>query len=146
MDKRILLAAGAVAAAIGLFLVLRPENDEPSTPTQPTVPATTTGETTTEETTAIPTTPTPPPPLVLVVRDGRVAGGIKRPSVSRGTGVVVVVRADVEDELHVHGYDLMRDVAPGNPARIAFQATIAGVFEIELEQSHLLLAELEVQP
>jgi hypothetical protein len=66
--------------------------------------------------------------------------------VSQGDRVVVVVRSDVEDEVHVHGYDLLREVGPGRAARIAFRASTVGRFEIELEDRHLLLAELEVRP
>ena len=37
----------------------------------------------------------------------------------RRTGrVVLVVRADVADHVHLHGYDVMRDVAPGKPGRL----------------------------
>ena len=56
----------------------------------------------------------------------------------------VVVRADVSDHVHLHGYDLLADVAPGNPARIDFVADVAGVFEVELEDAGTLLFNLEV--
>jgi hypothetical protein len=56
------------------------------------------------------------------------------------------VRSDVADHVHLHGYDLMRDVAPGAPAQLVFTADIPGRFEIELEDRHLQLAELEVRP
>jgi hypothetical protein len=46
----------------------------------------------------------------------------------------------------VHGIDIFRDVAPGAPARLRFRPRTPGVVEIELEDRHLLLAELEVQP
>jgi hypothetical protein len=124
VNKRIPLALGAVVAT------------------------TTDGETATapETTPTVPQAPPPPPRLVLEVRDGRVLGGVNRSTVSRGDRVVVVVRSDVEDEVHVHGYDLLREVAPGRPARIAFRASTVGRFEIELEDRHLLLAVLEVRP
>lgn len=143
MDKRILLAAGAVVAAVVLFVVLRPENEKTSA-TQPTVGTPTTEETTTEET----TTEGPPPPtqVRITYADGRLRGGVKRFSVRRGDRVVVTVRCDVEDEVHVHGYDLKLDVAPGQPARVLFQATLVGAFDIELESRHLLLAKFEVAP
>jgi hypothetical protein len=55
-----------------------------------------------------------------------------------------VVRADVEDEVHLHGYDLSADVAPGQAARITFTADVAGEFEVELEELGIPLAELTV--
>ena len=86
------------------------------------------------------------PTLRVQVRDGRVVGGVQRLAVDQGARLRIVVRADVADHVHVHGYDLMSDVAPGQPARIALRATLAGRFEIELEDRKLLIAELEVRP
>jgi hypothetical protein len=155
MDKRILLAAGAVVAAVALFVVLRPDDEKKTSVTQPTVGTTatteetTTGETATEGTTTEETTTEAAPPATQVritYANGRIRGGVKRFSVNRGDRVVVTVRSDVEDEVHVHGYDLMRDVAPGEPARVSFRATLVGGFEIELESRHLLLAEFDVEP
>src|SRR5919108_1729957 len=105
MDRRILLAAGAVAAAVALFLALRPNGETPTPANQ---------RTTNEGTTTNPGTAPAQPPSAQVriaFEDGGVPGGVKHPSVSRGERVVVLVRADVRDEVHVHGYDLMRDVA-----------------------------------
>jgi hypothetical protein len=59
---------------------------------------------------------------------------------------VLIVRSDVADHVHVHGYDLMQDVAPGAPARISFRADAPGRFEVELEDRHLPLTELVVRP
>ena len=56
------------------------------------------------------------------------------------------VRSNVADHVHVHGYDLMRDVAPGKPAELTFRATIPGRFEVELEERGLQIAELTVRP
>ena len=110
---------------------------------------TTTTTTTTEPTTTTTTTTPPPegPTVVRVrVRDGAPVGGIVRETVDQGDRVVLVVTADVTDEVHVHGYNLMRDVAPGKPARIAFRATLPGVAEVELEDRGLQIAELTVRP
>jgi hypothetical protein len=60
--------------------------------------------------------------------------------------VALVVRSALTDHVHVHGYDLMADVAPGAPATIRFTADAPGRFEIELEESGLQIAELEVRP
>ena len=113
----------------------------------PTTTETTTTETTAETTTET-TEPAPPAPTTIriTVRDGRPVGGIARPSVRQGDRVVLVVRSNVADHVHVHGYDLFADVAPGRRARIAFRATIPGRFEIELEDRHVPIAELTVNP
>jgi heme/copper-type cytochrome/quinol oxidase subunit 2 len=67
-------------------------------------------------------------------------------SVTQGRQVELIVTSEIADEVHVHGYDLMGDVAPGMPVTIAFKATAPGRFEIELEQHKLQIAELEVRP
>jgi hypothetical protein len=153
--------AGVAALAIVLFLVLRPgdEDDTPDTTAaaQTTTPETTTEEGTTEEATTeevtteeAPTTtqagPPPPQRIVVVVRNGQPVGGVKHAQIDRGRQVLFVVRSDVSDHIHLHGYDLLADVAPGQPARIRFRATQPGVFDVELEDRVVLIAELEVRP
>jgi hypothetical protein len=72
--------------------------------------------------------------------------GPDRVEVRRRELVRIVVRADVEEEFHLHGYNLFAEVGPGKPARIDFRATVPGVFEVELEHSARLLFQLEVSP
>jgi FtsP/CotA-like multicopper oxidase with cupredoxin domain len=69
----------------------------------------------------------------------------RRVRVDRGAKVRIRVEADRSEEVHVHGYDLSEDVAPGKPAVIDFTADAPGVFEVELEQARLKLFELQVQ-
>jgi FtsP/CotA-like multicopper oxidase with cupredoxin domain len=69
----------------------------------------------------------------------------RRVRVDRGAKVRIRVEADRSEEVHVHGYDLSEDVAPGKPAVIDFTADAPGVFEVELEQASLKLFELQVQ-
>jgi heme/copper-type cytochrome/quinol oxidase subunit 2 len=69
----------------------------------------------------------------------------RRVRVSRGEKVRIQVEADHAEEVHVHGYDLKKDVAPGKPAVIEFSADAPGVFEVELEEAALKLFELQVQ-
>ena len=71
---------------------------------------------------------------------------MRRFSVKQDRKVVIVVRTELTDHVHLHGYDLMADVGPGNPATIRFTATAPGRFEIELEEHKLPIAELEVRP
>ena len=153
MDRRILLALGAAVVAVVLFVVLRPE-DESETAASATTTTTSTPTTTPPTTESSPdtTTTAPPPPeeerveVEVEFRDGQVAGGVQRLEIERGDRVVVVVRSDVAEHVHVHGIDIFQDVAPGAPARLRFRPRTPGVIEIELEDRHLLLAEFEVRP
>ncbi len=77
---------------------------------------------------------------------GAVAGGVVRRTVPRGATVTLVVRSDVADEVHVHGYDLSEDVDAGGSVEFDFPATIEGVFEAELEQRGTHILELRVNP
>jgi hypothetical protein len=141
---RVLVAAAAVIAAAGLFLALRPDDDGS--------PATTTTAATTSPTTTLPPPPPPPPSpppparVRIDVRDGQAVGGVRRVTVSKGRRVVLIVTSDVVDHVHLHGYDVMRDVAPGQPARISFRATIVGTVEAELEDRRLRVATITTQP
>jgi hypothetical protein len=112
---------------------------------------TTTTETTTTETTTTETTTTPPPPpeptmIRIVVENGAPRGGIVRETVDKGDRVVLVVRSDVSDHVHLHGYDIMRDVSPDRTTRLPFKATIPGRFEVELEDRAVQIADITVQP
>jgi hypothetical protein len=141
----LLVVAGAVVVA-GLYFAFRPASEtmpEPMPSVATTTEETTTAETTTEETTtAAPEVAT----LRVTVRGGEPLGGIQHLTVRQGERVRVRVTSDVRDHIHVHGYDLMRDVAPGTPAMIQFRATLTGRFEIELEDRGTPIAELEVRP
>lgn len=82
--------------------------------------------------------------LEIRVQSGTVVGGPGELKVELGSEVRLLVVADVDDHLHVHGYDLFFDVSPGDETRVEFVADVPGVFEIELEGAGLLLLELEV--
>lgn len=155
------ITLGVVVLAVILFLVLRPDDSEPAADTssseaqvtttvQTTTEVTTEQTTTTVATTTVETTTTTPdegPQRVNVrFQNGEVVGGVVEADIEQGSEVVLTVRADVADEVHLHGYDLSADVAPGQPARISFRATTAGVFEAELEERGIPLAELTVNP
>lgn len=143
----IVLAAGVVVV-VALFLLLRP-SDEDATPARtPSASPAATSPTPSATSTGTPTEASTPGPdareIEVEVEEGRVDG----PStvrVERGERVRLVVSADVADEVHVHGYDLIDDVAPGSPAVIAFRADAPGVFEVELESAGILLVQLQVQ-
>jgi ABC-type glycerol-3-phosphate transport system substrate-binding protein len=112
--------------------------------TQATTPATTTTETMTAETT---TTSAPEPrTITVVVEAGRPKGGIQRPTVDKGDKVVLVVRTDSGEAVHLHGYNIEKDVVPGKAVRMPFTANIAGRFEVELHPTDALLAVIEVKP
>jgi plastocyanin len=82
----------------------------------------------------------------IVVKGGKPVGGVQEISVSKGDEVRFTVSSDVADEIHVHGYDFMKDVKAGGSVSFDFKAKIDGAFEIELEGRKEQIAELKVQP
>ena len=155
---RWLIPLGGAALLVGLFLLLRPA-DEPEPRTTPSPTRTGTPATTPTPETPEPTATGAPPgqdalEAEVEVEDGRVQVEVEdqrvpNPAtieVTQGQRVSLRVEADVSDEVHVHGYELLTDLSPGERATITFRADIPGVFEIELEQAGQLLARLEVRP
>lgn len=126
-----------------LFVLLRPDAAPEAGAPTPSTPIVTPSA----SESASPTQSPEPERTVLEVtfRDGAVQGAT-RFTVTQGERVRVLVRADVTDEVHLHGYDLSADVAPGDPARIDFVANVPGVFECELEGAGELLFQLEIVP
>jgi hypothetical protein len=152
--RKVALIAACLGLIVSLFIALRPDDDEDAAGT--TTVATTTAPATTEteppattETEPPPTTTAPPPDATVTIRiavPSDVAPTVRRFSVRRGRDVLIVVRSDLTDHVHLHGYDLMADVGPGQPGRIEFTADAPGIFEIELEDRGLEIAQLEVRP
>jgi len=67
-----------------------------------------------------------------------------RQEIELGSLVSVQVTSDANDHIHLHGYDLLTDVAADELAEFDFVADIPGVFEVELEEAGTLLFEIAV--
>jgi hypothetical protein len=136
------IAAVIAVVAVVVFAVGGSDEDSGTPAAQQTATPTATpsaddGESTP---TATPTaTPKPQPPLLQ-------AGKVAKLRVTQGETVRFRVRSDEAEEVHVHGYDLMKDLEPGQTATMSFKASITGIFEIEFEQSAEQIAELRVDP
>jgi hypothetical protein len=76
-----------------------------------------------------------PKPKILTILVGKhgVAGGPKKFTVKRGTRVVLRVRSQIGEAVHLHGYDIEKPIKNTKTfVRIRFVAKIRGVFELEL--------------
>jgi hypothetical protein len=82
----------------------------------------------------------------IVVKNGEPVGGVQELEYNAGDRIRFDVRSDVADEIHVHGYDLMKDVPAGGTVSFSFPAEIEGIFEVELEGRKEQIAELRVNP
>jgi FtsP/CotA-like multicopper oxidase with cupredoxin domain len=134
-NQRIALVFAALAVAVVAFIALRAGGDEDAnTGARPT------------------TTQAQEAPVARIqIKGGSAVGGVRDITVKKGDTVRIVVTTDAPDEVHLHGYDIEKEVAPGRPARFRFKADAEGAFEIE---SHVaedagrepLLARLVVEP
>ena len=82
----------------------------------------------------------------ITVEGGKPKGGVQELKVKKDGQVHLTVNSDTADEIHVHGYDLMKDVEKGGSVNFDFKANIDGRFEIELENGGEQLADLSVEP
>jgi plastocyanin len=82
--------------------------------------------------------------IAVQVAGGQVSGDTGRVPVPVGDQVTLTVTSDVADEVHLHGYDLTAALTPGTPAELTFDATIPGVFEVELHEAGTVLLSLQV--
>jgi hypothetical protein len=145
-NRRIAVLVGVVVLAVVAFIALKPSDDKKKTASSTpaaTQPASTTGG---ETTPSKPAKPAPPPVPQIVVKDGKPVGGIKTITVDKGDRVQFVVKSDVADEIHVHGYDFMKDVEAGGKVSFSFPAKIDGEFEAELEDRGEQIVKLVVNP
>lgn len=118
---RALVGAAVVVVAVVLLIVLSGSNSDSSSDT-------TKGVTT------------------IVIKNGKPVGGIAQLTYNKGEEVRFEVDSDVSDEVHMHGYDIMKDVKAGGSVSFDFPATIEGVFEAELEGRKEQILELTVNP
>jgi hypothetical protein len=74
------------------------------------------------------------------------SGGIQKLDVKKGGHVHLVVQSDTADEIHIHGYDIHKDVPRNGSVAFDFTAKIDGGFVIELENHKQQIADLKVEP
>jgi hypothetical protein len=163
-NARIALAVGALAVVIVLFVVLSGGDDNnKSSSTHTTQQSSGTGASGKSGVTGSngasgkpgepgstgasgATTPPGNPPAVITVSGGKPVGGVKKLDYTKGDQIRFEVRSSVSDEIHVHGYDLKKDVLAGGSVSFSFPADLEGVFDVELESRGEQIAELRVKP
>jgi hypothetical protein len=138
--QRVTFLAIAVVIAVVAIIVLADSSEDPSgTPSAAT--ATPTATNPPEDAATVTPTPTsaPPPPLLT-------GGKITKIEAKQGDTVRFRVRSPVAEEVHVHTYDIMKDLEPNKTVTVSLEADITGIFEIEFEHAGEQIAELRVDP
>jgi hypothetical protein len=139
--------AGVVVLALAT-VACGPVGDTTTSTTGP--PLTTAPTTTGDQTTTLPDTTTPADtttttiaPTIIEIASGEVEGpGVIEVDLGETVGVWVV--SDIDDELHVHGYDLVFEIEAGVPLNLSFVADIPGVFEVEVHSIHAHIFDIRV--
>jgi hypothetical protein len=142
--QRIGLILAAVVVLVGGIVLIGSsggddDSDSGGTETRATTP---------QDPTATVRAPKPRPQFETIsIAGGEVRGGEKEITVMKGEIARIEVRSDAPDEIHLHGYDVYRDVAPGKPARFRVKANAEGIFELEAhELGHVIVGTLVVEP
>lgn len=120
------------------------DGDDAATATSTTSTAAGASGSTTTAPAATTTTTASVPTIEVTYAGGSVTGGVRTAKVALNTKVRLQVTSDVADEIHVHTYDVMADVAAGQTVTLEVDATIPGRHEVELEDLGKPLIFLEV--
>ncbi len=116
------------------------DDPETTTPSSTPPPSSTSAAATTPSETAFAGTE-----IVVAVKGGKVDPPTHRVKVAKGTEVRLLVTSDKADELHVHGYEIEKELPAGEQVTVDFTADQTGLFEIETHETELQLAQLEVR-
>jgi hypothetical protein len=133
------LGIAVVIAVVAVILLASggDETDKASNSAQTPTPTASGGDATATPTATA--TPKPQPPLLQ-------AGKVKTLTYNEGDTVRFRVRSDKAEEVHIHGYDIKKELEPNQTETVSFKASITGIFEIEFEGSATQIAELKVEP
>lgn len=87
------------------------------------------------------------------VANGKAVGGAQDVSATQGDHLTVTLHTDAPAELHIHGYELSKDIDAGKSGSISFTADATGEFELEAhplvhgeEGAGVELGQLKVSP
>jgi hypothetical protein len=86
-------------------------------------------------------------PTIVVDKEGHPVGGIADLTYHKGDQIHFKVEVPFEEEVHLHGYDIPKEVPKGGgTVTYDLPATIEGVFEAELEDRKEQIIQLTVEP
>ena len=145
----------AVAAAVALFFVLREDGGDGATEAPAPAAEQPGGEESRDgvgDGQGSGSRPSRPHVPTVEIVDGEPRDGPLELSVESGEEVRFRVDSDTPGEVHVHvhGYEVFKEVEAGETAGIAFPAEIEGAFEVEMHRfsdgGHVEIASLEVNP
>lgn len=86
-------------------------------------------------------------PTIVVNQQGHPVGGIQELVYRKGDQIHFKVEVPFEEEIHLHGYDVAKEVPKGGGTVVYdLPAEIEGEFEAELEGKKEQIIDLKVEP
>jgi hypothetical protein len=86
-------------------------------------------------------------PTIVVDKEGHPVGGIEELVYRKGDQIHFKVKVPFEEEVHLHGYNVMKEVPKGGgTVTYDLPAEIEGEFEAELEGHKEQIIDLKVEP
>lgn len=114
--QRLGLVALAVVVAAVAFVIARPSSDDKSKDAATTPAA---GSKSAAK------------PKQIKLKNHAPVGGVQKIQAAKGARVTFTVVGDKADQIHLHGYNVEKELKPGKPVTFSFPGKIEGAFEIE---------------
>ena len=134
-----LLAAAALVAVVAIVIIGTGGDDSNSTPATQT--------TATSGTQKSSTATTPKPPIqVITIKNGKAVGGVQTVSVKKGDRARFKVVSDADHEIHLHGFDIAKDVKAGGSVTYNVKTDAPGIYEFEIEDTGTKIGQVKVEP
>ena len=139
MNKSFYYAAGALALFILGLIILKPVSNTTNT----------TNNTATSSAQAPAPVASNEDKFNVTITDGKNAAGAQGYPTTEGKTVKFMITSNVAGEFHVHGYDLDKELIPGQTVELVLTADKSGRFDLEYHPAqgeHTVLGALEVTP
>ncbi|MDX1506364.1 MAG: hypothetical protein R3221_11650 [Spongiibacter sp.] len=142
MNQRLLVFfVASILILLGLWVALNPRHSTPGTIAPDNTPAVSA-----DSGYAASYSATKVAIFELDIVGGKLVSGPSQMIVNKGDDIVIRVRSNFGDELHLHGYDIKQALVAGQQHQLQFEARYAGHFELELHSNHSPVSILAVMP
>ncbi len=83
--------------------------------------------------------------VTITVAGTKVSPAPRTVDLAVGEKLTLVITSDHADELHIHGFEIEKELAPGKAVSVDLVGDQRGVFEVETHESELRLLKIAVQ-
>lgn len=141
-NSRIALVAAAAVVAVAAIVIIGTGGSngggkDSTNATTNGAPGTTSGAATTTAQAKVP---------VVTVKDGKAVGGEQTISAKSGERARFEVTSDADHEIHLHGFDVAKEVKAGRSVAFDVKADAPGIYEFEIEDTGTKIGQVKVEP